>query len=73
MIMSKGYSIWDPQGGDGLETQNKNVRGGFRENKMCGGASGIFSSPSPPEDFKWNSPNMCELWMTRITVLSNKK
>ncbi len=23
---------------------------------MCGGASGIFSSPPPPEDFKWNSP-----------------
>ncbi len=25
---------------------------------MCGGASGIFSSPSPPEDFKWNSPQL---------------
>ncbi len=25
---------------------------------MCGGgASEIFSSSSPPEDFKWNSPN----------------
>ncbi len=32
--------------------------------KVCGGgAPGIFSSPSPPEDFKWNSP---QLWCTHV-------
>ena len=33
--------------------------GGVCEKNVCvcgGGASEIFSSPSPPEDFKWNSP-----------------
>ena len=33
--------------------------GGVREKLKCvwGGGSKIFSSPSPPEDFKWNSPD----------------
>ncbi len=59
-------------GGGGLETKIK-MWGGVRENvwgggvceknQMCGGASEIFSSLSPPEDFKWNSPEeYFEVW-----------
>ncbi len=39
--------------------QGKTIKcmgGRLRKNKMGGGASEIFSSPSPPKDFKWNSP-----------------
>ena len=31
---AKGYSIWDPQGGGGLETKNKNVGGGGVRGKI---------------------------------------
>ncbi len=40
-----------------MVTKNKNVcAGAFAKKIKCGRASEIFSSPSLPEDFKWNSP-----------------
>ena len=42
----------------GVREKNQMYGGGASaKKKMCGGASEIFSSLSPPEDFKWNSPN----------------
>ncbi len=53
--------------GGGVRGKNKMYGGGVREKiKMCGGASGIFSSPSPPpEDFKWNSPDIQDSTITQ--------
>ncbi len=57
-----GKVIFSP--GD-LPIQFLQLYGGgvHKKNTMCGGgASEIFYSPFPPEDFKWNSPKInCRL------------
>ncbi len=41
-----------------LETKNKNVGGGGRLGKNLGAGVQKILQSAPPEDFKWNSPNM---------------
>ncbi len=53
----------------GASAEKIKCMGGVREKiKMCGGSSGIFSSPSPPEDFKWNSPNCLFVYLCAVSV-----
>ncbi len=37
--------------------------------KCVGGASRIFSSPSPPGDFKWNSPKDHAIVLNTFVIL----